>query len=225
MRSGLLLLLVVFALVALAALLWWRFKGSGHSAATPAAALAPRNHHSLRTFHYAPASTAPKSSPTIATEAGAALAQLLPEEDIASAASNPAEPAAERAPATASSEDPALNEQESADTPHPASIRHAAGAVASLLDTLDDAPNTEPESVTEAPESAPENDEEPARALFFNPLTAPAPSANDQANRAAEIALRQQRRARMSTNAAGQRAALSGLFPGAGSPVPTPNPS
>ena len=71
----------------------------------------------------------------------------------------------------------------------------------------------------------PETDEEPAEALFHNPLTAPAPTTNDQANRAAEIALRQQRRARMSADAAAQRAALSGLFPGAGSPIPTAKPS
>ena len=149
MRSGLLLLLVVLALAALAALLWWRFKGSGHSAAPPAAALATRNHHSLRTFHYGPASTAPKiSSTALDTEAGAALAQLLPEEDLASATPSPEESAAELAAITASSEHPAMDEKEAVDTLRPVSIRHAAGAVASLLDTLDDAPDTEPESVT-----------------------------------------------------------------------------
>ena len=53
MRSGILLLVVLLALAALTALLWWRLKGSGRPAA-PAPQAATRNHHSLRTFHYGP---------------------------------------------------------------------------------------------------------------------------------------------------------------------------
>jgi hypothetical protein len=226
MRSGLLLLLVVLALAALAALLWWRFMGSGQSAAAPTSLLASRNHYSLRSFHYELAGAAQKAAlAVITTEAGSALAQLLPEEDLVQAASDPAEEAEEHSASatdTGENAEPAELEAAADQTPRPASIRHAAGAVASLLDALDDAPAAELEPVADASEPAPETDEEPAPALYFNPLTAPAPTANDQANRAAEIALRQQRRARMSTNAAAQRAALSGLFPGAGTTTEAP---
>ncbi|RSK38935.1 hypothetical protein [Hymenobacter perfusus] len=221
MRSGLLLLVVILAMAALAALLWWRFKGSGLPAAPPATAT--RNHHSLRTFHYGTALAA-QASPV---NAGAALARLLPKEDLAApVVAHSAEekqalnPAADSQPAAADQEE---GKQETSldETPRPTSIRHAAGALASLLDAQEEVvappdPSYEQES---------EADEEPAAALFHNPMTAPAPTANDQANRAAEIALRQQRRALMSTDAAAQRAALSGLFPSAGSPVPTAKPS
>lgn len=237
MRSGLLLLLVALALTALAALLWWRFNCSGKPVA-PAAVLATRNHHSLRTVHYEPAGSAPPAAgATAAAEAGAALARLLPPEDLA--ISKPAQSAQEEG-ATVSAASQRLVAEEpiaaslappAGEEPRPASIRHAAGAVASLLDTLDDGPADAPAPVAQAAEAEPEQEpepeagDEPAKSLFHNPLTAPAPTANDQANRAAEIALRQQRRARMSAGAAAQRTALTELFPGAGSPVPTPNPS
>lgn len=211
---------------ALAALLWWRFKGPGKRAA-PLAVLATRNHHSLRTFHYETAAAAQAAEKAAATtEVGEALARLLPEEDLA--APEPL-PSAEEDEATLSADNAesttdlgeADREALAEDTPRPASIRHAAGALASLLDAQEE----DPGPAESAPEPAVEADEEPAKALFHNPITAPAPTANDQANRAAEIALRQQRRARMSADAAAQRAALSGLFPGAGSPIPTTKPS
>jgi len=221
MRFGI-LLLVILALGALAALLWWRFKGPGKPAA-PVAVLGTRNHHSLRTFHYGPAAAAQAATSAVATtEVGEALARLLPQEDLA--APEPTHSAEEEeATLSADHEAPGEGTQEKpADIPpRPASIRHAAGALASLLDAQEEtvtpvAPTSEP---------APETDEEPAETLFHNPITAPAPSANDQANRTAEIALRQQRRARMSADAAAQRAALSGLFPGADSPIPMTRPS
>ena len=222
MRSGIFLLVVLLALGALAALLWWRFKGSGQAAPAPTVLPATRNHHSLRSFHYAPAA-AQKAAAT----AGAVLAQLLPEEDLELEAQAPDLPDEEPVTEMAAHDNPELAEQQAAEdeAPRPASIRHAAGAVASLLDALDTTTAAEPEPIAKATEPASETDEEPDPALYFNPLTAPAPTANDQANRAAEIALRQQRRARMNTNAAAQRTALSGLFPGAGSPVPTTQPS
>ncbi|GAB2961537.1 hypothetical protein GCM10027048_32080 [Hymenobacter coalescens] len=214
-------------MAALAALLWWRFKGSGLPA-TPAAT-ATRNHHSLRTFHYAPVGDTPKAAvPAGSAAAGAALASLLPAEDLEA-------PAPDQLPAEAVTDDDVANSPQAAplkapedapgtatdEAPRPASIRHAAGAVAVLLDAVDEAPA----AVAPTAQSALDSDEEPAEALFLNPLTAPAPTANDQANRAAEIALRQQRRARMSKDASAQRAALNDLFPGAGSPVPTAKPS
>ncbi|MBD2769448.1 hypothetical protein IC235_16280 [Hymenobacter sp. BT664] len=224
MRFGI-LILVVLALAALAALLWWRFKGPGKPAA-PVAVLATRNHHSLRTFHYETAAATQSAKQAAASaEVGEPLARLLPREDLAAP-----EPAhfAEEAKATLSADNAESTtelgeadlEAPAEDTPRPASIRHAAGALASLLEVQEEA--VVPAA---APEPAVEADEEPAEALFHNPITAPAPTANDQANRAAEIALRQQRRARMSADAAAQRAALSSLFPGAGSPIPMAKPS
>ncbi|MCB2411097.1 hypothetical protein [Hymenobacter lucidus] len=225
MRFGI-LILVVLALAALAALLWWRFKGSGKPA-VPVAVLATRNHHSLRTFHYKTAA-ATQAAEQAATSAkgGEALARLLPQEDLV--APEPAH-SAEEEEATISADNAKSTtdlgeadlETPAEDTPRLASIRHAAGALASLLDVQEEAVVP----AASAPEPAVEADEEPAEALFHNLLTAPAPTANDQANRAAEIALRQQRRARMSADAAAQRAALSGLFPGADSPIPTAKPS
>lgn len=227
MRSGILLLVVILALGALAALLWWRFKGSGKPAA-PVAVLATHNHHSLRTFHYGTAATAKTAEKVAAaTEVGEALARLLPQEDLP--APEPAHAAGEvQATLPVESPQPAIEEPTEVspeapaeEAPRPASIRHAAGALASLLDAQEEAAGP----LAPTPEPAPEADDEPAEALFHNPLTAPAPTANDQANRAAEIALRQQRRARMSADAAAQRTALSGLFPGAGSPIPPAKPS
>ncbi|RYU84851.1 hypothetical protein [Hymenobacter persicinus] len=226
MRSGILLLAVILALGALAALLWWRFKGPGKPVA-PVAALATRNHHSLRTFHYETAAAAQAAEKAATTDVGEALARLLPKEDLAVPESvQSAEEAA--AAVVVDSSEPLLEEPEEAtqdvpaeDAPRPSSIRHAAGALASLLDAQEGAATP----LAPTPEPTAEADEEPAEALFHNPLTAPAPTANDQANRAAEIALRQQRRARMSADAAAQRAALSSLFPGAGSPIPTAKPS
>ncbi|WP_165822285.1 hypothetical protein [Hymenobacter edaphi] len=219
--------MVVLALAALAALLWWRFKGSGLPAVP--AATASRNHHSLRTFHYAPAGATPKAAvPTEVAAPNAALASLLPPEDLeAQESGQPPEEAIPAAEAAIDQEAAPAEEPEATpgpptdEAPRPASIRHAAGAVAVLLDAVDEVPLPDP--APSQPASAP--DEEPAEALFHNPLTAPAPTANDQANRAAEIALRQQRRARMGKDAAAQRAALNDLFPGAGSPVPTTKPS
>lgn len=226
MRSGIFLLVVVLALAALAALLWWRFKGSGLPAAP--AATATRNHHSLRTFHYAPAGAIPKAAVSAeAAAAGAVLASLLPPEDIEAPAGQLPEEAVTAAseadsPQVLHPDEPdAAAEPATEETLRPASIRHAAGAVALLLDAVDESPSTVPS----ASQPASDPDDEPAEALFHNPITAPAPTANDQANRAAEIALRQQRRARMSKDAAAQRAALNDLFPGAGSPVPTAKPS
>ncbi|GAB3840613.1 hypothetical protein GCM10028821_45700 [Hymenobacter jeollabukensis] len=219
--------MVVLALAALAALLWWRFKGSGLPAAP--AATATRNHHSLRTFHYAPSSAIPKAAVSVeAAATGAALASLLPPEDLeAPAAGQLPEEAVTAASEVDSPQVPQPDELNATagpateETPRPASIRHAAGAVAVLLDAVDESPsNVSPDAQT-----ASDPDEEPAEALFHNPITAPAPTANDQANRAAEIALRQQRRARMNKDAAAQRAALNDLFPGTGSPVPTAKPS
>ncbi|WBA44295.1 hypothetical protein [Hymenobacter canadensis] len=222
MRS-VILFLVLLALAALAALLWWRFKGSGQPAA-PAAALATRNHHSLRTFHYEPAAAAQAAIAAVPPEAGAALARLLPAEDLAGM--EPGQSAEAESATTLVDSRHADGEHPdqvppAAEAPRPASIRHAAGALGSLLDAQEDA------AAPVKPASAPatETDEEPAEALFHNPLTAPAPTANDQANRAAAIALRQQRRARMSADAAAQRAALSDLFPGAGNAIPTTKPS
>jgi hypothetical protein len=226
MRSGILLLVVILALAALAALLWWRFKGPGKPAA-PVAVLATRNHHSLRAFHYKPAAAPQASNKSTATEVGEALAQLLPQEELA--APEPSR-SAEKEEAALVVDSPlplaehleeASQDAQEEEAPRPASIRHAAGALASLLDAQEDATA----STAPTPEPALEVNEEPAEALFHNPLTAPAPTANDQANRAAEIALRQQRRARMSADAGAQRAALSGLFPGAGTPIPTVKPS
>lgn len=227
MRPGILLLVVVLALAALAALLWWRFKGSGIPAAP--AATATRNHHSLRTFHYAPAGAAPKAAVPANTDAAdAALASLLPPEDLEAPA--PAQLPTEAVPTAGAAIDPEAAPAEELqatpgpapdEAPQPASIRHAAGAVAVLLDVVDEVPL--PSHAPSQPAS--DLDEEPAEALFHNPITAPAPTTNDQANRAAEIALRQQRRARMNKDAAAQRAALNDLFPGAGSPVPTAKPS
>jgi hypothetical protein len=230
MRSGILLLVVILALAALAALLWWRFRGSARPA-TPAAAVATRNHHSLRTFHYGPAATTPVTAPApsaaVPTEAGAALTRLLPEEDLAVSEPVPTGdeqqtlPLTDQTPPDGEQASSAIDNSMPAEAPRPASIRHSVGALASLLEVQEKGAAP----VAPAPASAPEAEDEPAAALFHNPLTAPAPTANDQANRAAEIALRQQRRARMSADAAAQRTALSGLFPGAGSPIPIPKPS
>ena len=216
MRFGL-LFLVLAAVVALSGLLWWRFRGAGRTGTTEPSAVATRNHPSLRVFHYGPQKQAqPQGKP------GAALGQLL---DGKAAETAPTELSAgqqaEQAALVESADAELLPSAEAAEaaSPQSASIRHAAGAVASLLDALDQVPDSGPlpnKGVAEPAPEVPDYADEPiAAALFHNPLTAPAPAANDQANRAAEIALRQQRRARMAAGSAAQRGALNGLFPGA----------
>nr|GEZ31628.1 hypothetical protein [Tanacetum cinerariifolium] len=236
MRTGTFLFIVFAAALALGALLWWRFKGNGRPVAAPAAPAATRNHHSLPLFHYERAGTVPTQSLAAAAPPapGSALASLLPEEDFraqeaaqlqaeadqveaAEAESRQLGAAEETVPAAGT---PAENQAAESEAPQLVSSRHAAGALASLLEVLDEAPNN-PEPAPAA-DPAPEPDDElAAAALFYNPITAPAPTANDQANRAAEIALRKQRRASMAADTAAQRTALSGLFPGAtGQPAP-----
>ncbi|MGI4741303.1 MAG: hypothetical protein ACRYG7_39560 [Janthinobacterium lividum] len=235
MRTGTPLFVVFVAVLALGALLWWRFKGSGRTMTTHTAPVATRNHHSLPLFHYerAGAAPAPPVAPTPPPAPGSALVSLLPAEDLRAQEATDLQAEADRAEAAQ-----AESRQQTADgttlaetaadvkpaAPQPVSSRHATGAVASLLDALDEAPAASPTPAPPIPATAPtpEPDEEPAApALFYNPITAPAPTANDQANRAAEIALRKQRRASMAADTAAQRDALSGLFPGAtGKPAP-----
>ncbi|MFD1470242.1 hypothetical protein ACFQ48_18590 [Hymenobacter caeli] len=197
-----------------------------------------RNHHSLPLFHYERASAAITQPVAAAPPApGRALASLLPEEDFRAQEAAELQAEADRAEAAQAEsrqqtieeippKEPAPDENPAAEAEAPrlVSSRHAAGAVASLLDALDEAPAADPTPAPPAPaaEPTPEPDEEPAApALYYNPITAPAPTANDQANRAAEIALRKQRRASMAADTAAQRDALSGLFPGAaGKPTP-----
>ena len=239
MRTGIALFVVFVAAITLGALLWWRFKGNGRSIVTPPAPVATRNHHSLPLFHYERAGAAPATAVVAAAPPapGSALASLLPEEDFraqeaaelqAEADQAEAAQAESREQAAVEATQPPTSDEAPAPEPaaeataetvaetagaQPVSSRHAAGAVASLLDTLDEVP-----AAPATPEPAPEPDEEPAApSLFYNPITAPAPSANDQANRAAEIALRKQRRASMAADTAAQRDALQGLFPGAAS--------
>lgn len=244
MRTGILLFIVFGAAVALGALLWWRFKGNGRPAVTPVAPVATLNHYSLPLFHYGRVRAVPVPPAAAATPPvpGAALASLLPEEDFRTQEATELQAEADRAEAeqgenreqvaaettqAAVPEAPSSDELQAAATeaPRPVSSRHAAGAVASLLDTLDEVPATDTESALPAgtTEPTPEPEEEPAApALFYNPITAPAPTANDQANRAAEVALRKQRRASMAADTAAQRDALQGLFPGArGKPATT----
>lgn len=210
MRSGILLLVVILALGALAALLWRRFKGPGKPAA-PVAVLTTRNHHSLRTFHYGSAAAAQVARKATATDVGEALARLLPREDLAapepphSAEEEEAAIVADSPQSLAEHPEEASQDTHADETPRPASIHHAAGALTSLLDAQEEAAAP----LAPAPEPTPEADDEPAEALFHNPITAPAPTPNDQANRVAEIALRQQRRARMNADASAQRAALN----------------
>ncbi|MBC6609058.1 hypothetical protein H8B13_19725 [Hymenobacter sp. BT188] len=205
MRAGLFLLVFVVSVAALGLLLWWRFRGSGKPAPASTALTSPRNHHSLRSFHYeaSPTTSGATTSAAPGATVGDALARLLPAEDLQ-----------KPAPGEVPIAEPSLISGPAADF-QPVSIRHAPGAATSLLDTLDS--TTEPKTARPATAL---DEEEPAAALYYNPLTAPAPTANDQANRAAEIALRQQRRARMSAKTANQRTALSELFPGPSSPPP-----
>lgn len=225
------ILFVVFAAaLALGALLWWRFKGNGRIETAPAVPIITRNHHSLPLFHYERAGAAPARPVAAAAPPapGRALARLLPEEDFraqeaaelqAEADRIEAEQAESREQAAAAALEGSTPDESPAaatEAPRPVSSRHAAGAVASLLAALDEAPAADSIPPPAATAAEPEPDEEPAApALYYNPITAPAPTANDQANRAAEIALRKQRRASMAADTAAQRDALSGLFPGA----------
>ena len=232
MRTGTLLFVVFVAVIALGALLWWRFKGNGRITTALTAPVATRNHHSLPLFHYERAGQAPVQ-PVAATPpaSGSALASLLPEEDFRAQEAVDLQAEADLVKATQAESrqqtaeetilaEPTPDEKPAAEAeaPRPVSSRHATGAVASLLDALDETPAADSTPAPPAPaaEPTPEPDEEPvAPALYYNPITAPAPTANDQANRAAEIALRKQRRASMAADTTAQRDALSGLFPGA----------
>jgi len=184
--------------------------------------VATTNHSSVRAFHYkAPAHLTPAVAPP-PIAANNPLARLLPEDqyrlqqdlelqaeaDRAEAEAMEQREQAELIPATDAPVDPAP-EMPIASAPVVAAAPSAPAAVF-VLELL---------GVTKQPAAAPaastdEDADEPiAEALYENPLTTPAPTKNDEANRLTAVALRQRNRAALKTKTNGdQKAALLALL-------------
>jgi len=208
MHSTLPFILVAIAVLGLLGILLW---GGRQAKSAPAAPVATRNHKSVRSFNYGPTSVAAPTPPTTAPAPVATnvLEHFMPAEDLrakeqaqAEAARLEAEQQAVVAPAPAATVDKVVAADEVAAAPAPT-------APVSALDMLgtDELPTT--------PSSAPGDSSDevvPDPALFYNPFSAAAPTANDEANQLAAVELRQRQRAAMKAKSAGQIAALSTLY-------------
>ena len=184
--------LIVIALVGLVGLFVWRSK---HASSAPPAPVAASNHKSVRSFNYGPAPVAPAPNEDARPneQAQAQVATTAPV--VAAAPATPATPAAPAAQVAVVAKQPV-----------------APAAAVSALDMLGDDELPAPKSAAPAAPDAGSDEAEPDRSLFYNPFTAPAPTANDEANRLAEVELRKQQRAARRAGAGAQKEALTTLY-------------
>lgn len=215
-----LLLLLVF--VALLALLWWRFKGSGKP--KEVVQVATTNHKSLRSYHYGPAPLPPVMAPSVAAPplaTNSPLAMLMPEEDFRAKEEQDLQAEADRQEAAQMEQREreqvlvvvAAADKVAAETPVPAVPAIAAppaSIAASVLDMLGIADQLS--SVTAAVADDDSDDDSVAEALYDNPLTTATLTKNDVANRRATVELRQRRRAALTAKSSDQKATLATLL-------------
>jgi hypothetical protein len=104
-------------------------------------------------------------------------------------------------------------------TPEPLPASSSTGR--SVLDMVGlNTPKAAPEASAESQEVRPvtpgadEEDDTVAESLYDNPLTAAAPTANDNANRLTAVQLKQKQRAALAAKSNNQKAALTALYPG-----------
>lgn len=227
--------LIALALFILGSLLIWRVRnGKAQAAAAPVAAT---NHKSVRSFRYTPMPVAEPGAAAPALPADSALTRLMVEDDFKAKEERENQAEADRLEAqeaearqqhqeqqqesVAAAESPAAAPaQESPAAPaaptQPTSPATASAvvSVANLLsaDDADELPATTPETSPASP--APTDDEAPAPALFDNPLTAKASTANDAENQRVGAELRRLKREALQAKAAAEKAALASLYPG-----------
>lgn len=183
--------LIAIALVGLVGLFFWRSK---HASSAPPAPVAASNHKSVRSFNYGPTPVEPAaadepaaSQPNEQAQAAVVVPVVAPALVVAPVAAAPVKPVV-----AAVAKEPV-----------------APAAAVSALDMLgdDELPAPKPVATDESSDEA-----EPDRSLFYNPFTAPAPTANDEANRLAEVELRKQQRAARRAGAGAQKEALTTLY-------------
>ena len=225
--------LIALALLVLGSLLIWRVRNSKTQAA--AAPVAATNHKSVRSFSYAPMPVVEPGAAAPALPADSALTRLMVEDDFKAKEERENQAEADRLEAQEAEARQQQQAQESvaaaeSPTPAPAEKSPAAPAaptqpaspaaapavvsVANLLsaDDADELPAAAPKSSPAAP--AETDDDTISPALFDNPLTAKAPTANDEENQRVGAELRRLKRETLRSKAAGEKAALTTLYAG-----------
>ncbi|KAA3435970.1 hypothetical protein [Rufibacter hautae] len=197
--------LVLIPISLLVALLWWRFYGSGKEARKVIGKSKSGNYKSLRTYRYEVRDfvTLFDEYPEVDPEStGTLLEYLFSNEEYLDDIST--------------AETPVVCE-ESRDTMH-ADSGNSPKAATAHTDSVTAGDKEEPSVPgvrnTITPDVFPgiEQDDSPAQSLYYNPLTAPAPTDNDKKNREAEIALKRRRRAELKNNASAAQSGFNALF-------------
>jgi len=214
MSPVLFVVLIFLPAVALAGLLFWRFKSTPKQEIETL--VATTNHKSVKSFHYGPAPVLPPPVAGRPLAKDDALSQLMPEEDfkqkqkeIEEANRLEAEEAERREAAEAATQvtkdatstaESALEQAEKLEASR--NSPQVADATVSVLDTL---------SVDTVVAS---KDEELPDTVYDNPLGAASapPTKNDISNRAAEIEVRKQQRAARQKQSAVQKDILTSLL-------------
>lgn len=231
MHALLPLALVVFSVAALVAVFAWR-KRQGAAGST--ATVAKTNHKSVRTFQYAPPPALAPAAAAPELPVTSILTQLLPEEEFKAQQEREIQQEADQQEAAE-----ALARQSAATPQTAANVAPAPAAPAPTTKIEATAPVVAPEAApvvapaplsvldrlavanpaaTPAPVAAEPVDETVPPALLDNPVTAPAPTANDKENRRVGNDLRQRQRAALQANSAQQKAAMSAIY-GANAPA------
>lgn len=189
----------------LVALLWWRFYGNGKETRKTIRKSRTGNYRPLRTYRYEVrdfVTTVGEYQETDPGTSGTLLDELLSEEEYLDDISMAETP---------------VSCDDSRDTPYTDSgiSPNAAMAQTDSVTAGDNEETSVPgvrNSIT--PDVFPEigQDDSPAQSIYYNPLTAPAPTDNDKKNRKAEIALKRRRRAELKNNTSAAQSGFNALF-------------
>lgn len=202
--------LVLIPVLLLIILLWWRFSGSGKDSLKTIGKTKFGNYKSLRTYKYEVRDFVPEILAAVPNPLPSnILDELVSEEEYLAAQATAVTPVDTQT----SGENPI---GESGKSPDSASVPTEIVEADSDEDTFVSGQITPSDAF-------PEIDQEtgPVQSLYYNPLTAPAPTDNDKRNREAEIDLKKRRRAALKINSQSAQSGLSELF-SPDSPVKTP---
>lgn len=193
--------LVLIPVLLLMVLLWWRFYGGGKNSLKTTGTTKFGNYKSLRTYNYKVRDFVPEMPAAGPNPLpGNILDELVSDEGYQggrASAETPVDP-------KTSGENPIAD---SGKSPDQASVPIEIAAADSGGDTLIPGQTIPSDASHEI-----EQESGPAQSLYYNPLTAPAPTDNDKRNREAEIDLKKRRRAALKINSQSAQSGLSELF-------------
>ena len=202
--------LVLIPVLLLILLLWWRFSGGGKNSLKTTGTTKFGNYKSLRTYKYEVRDFVPEMPAAGPNPLpGNILDELVSEEEYLAAQVTAVTPVDTQT----SGENPI---GESGKSPDSASVPTDIVEADSDEDTFVSGQITPSDAFPEI-----EQETSPVQSLYYNPLTAPAPTDNDKRNREAEIDLKKRRRAALKINSQSAQSGLSELF-SPDSPVKTP---